>query len=94
MASTDKPSDTEYGKEVTQPQPVPPSIETSWFKVDVALRVLLFAATVTSLVVLVTSKQTIHEESGLSEWSIAVRRAARKITKEFIGDIHALQRIS
>lgn len=59
MASTDKP-DTESGKEVSQPpQPVAPSTATSLFKVDVVLRLLLFAATVTSLVVVVTSKQTI-----------------------------------
>ncbi|GMN46503.1 hypothetical protein TIFTF001_015698 [Ficus carica] len=59
MASTDKP-DTESGKEVSQPpQPVAPSTATSLFKVDVVLRLLLFAATVTSLVVLLTSKQTI-----------------------------------
>ncbi|EXC03135.1 hypothetical protein L484_008467 [Morus notabilis] len=60
MASTEEvKTDTESGKEAPPPQPVLPSTATSWFKVDVVLRVLLFASTVTSLVVLVTSKQSI-----------------------------------
>ncbi|XP_048320674.2 CASP-like protein 1D1 [Ziziphus jujuba] len=62
MASTDP----EYG---TKPQPNPPTAgENKWkylkvplSSLDAGLRVLLFAACVTSVVVMVTSKQTIHQ---------------------------------
>lgn len=64
MASTDKP-DPEHGKETTPPPPKPETsvasqTEANCFRVDVALRVLLFASTVTAIVVLVTSKQTVR----------------------------------
>lgn len=59
MASTDKPDPESIKSEPSQPPPPPPPpSRVDYFAVDVALRVLLFAATVTALVVLVTSKQT------------------------------------
>ncbi|XP_062108534.1 CASP-like protein 1D1 [Humulus lupulus] len=63
MASTEK---AEQGKESTSsPKPVSGPSATcttgaTCFKVDVALRVLLFASTVVAIVVLVTSKQTVR----------------------------------
>ncbi|PON80266.1 Casparian strip membrane protein [Parasponia andersonii] len=64
MASTDKP-DPEQGKEVTPPpKPGSSSVASltaaSYLSVDVTLRVLLFASTLTAIVVLVTSKQTVR----------------------------------
>ncbi|KAF3456141.1 hypothetical protein FNV43_RR00791 [Rhamnella rubrinervis] len=64
MATTEKAADTEYGKEAppaaAPPPPPKPSGTTIPPIVDVALRALVFAATLTSLLVFVTSKQTIH----------------------------------
>jgi uncharacterized protein (TIGR01569 family) len=54
MASTDKPTDSEYSKE-TRPA-APPTVH--YFAYDVALRVLLFAASLTAVIVVVTSDQT------------------------------------
>lgn len=63
MASTDP----EYAKEGRPPQ-AQAQIKSEYLKlhvspsrVDVGLRVLLFAASLTSVVVIVTSKQTIHQ---------------------------------
>ncbi|KAM6566031.1 hypothetical protein CsatA_025159 [Cannabis sativa] len=72
MASTEK-VDPEQGKEAP-PSPKPISgpssatctTEATCFKVDVALRVLLFASTVAAIVVLVTSKQTVRAPFPLS----------------------------
>ncbi|XP_030507387.2 CASP-like protein 1D1 isoform X2 [Cannabis sativa] len=72
MASTEK-VDPEQGKEAP-PSPKPISgpssatctAEATCFKVDVALRVLLFASTVAAIVVLVTSKQTVRAPFPLS----------------------------
>ncbi|KAF4358835.1 hypothetical protein F8388_013639 [Cannabis sativa] len=72
MASTEK-VDPEQGKEAP-PSPKPISgpssatctAEATCFKVDVALRVLLFASTVAAIVVLVTSKQTVRAPLPLS----------------------------
>ena len=52
MASTDKPTDPEY-----KGAP-PPSATVNCFVLDVTLRVLLFAAALTAVVVVVTSDQT------------------------------------
>ncbi|KAK9992357.1 hypothetical protein SO802_027342 [Lithocarpus litseifolius] len=54
MASTDKPTDPEYNKEARPPPPA----TVNYFAFDVSLRVLLFAAAVTAVVVIVTSDQT------------------------------------
>ncbi|XP_030975821.1 CASP-like protein 1D1 [Quercus lobata] len=56
MASTDKPTDPEYNKGA--PPPPPPSSTVNCFVLDVTLRVLLFAAALTAVVVMVTSDQT------------------------------------
>ncbi|KAG2721548.1 hypothetical protein I3760_02G086900 [Carya illinoinensis] len=59
-SSTDPKSDQEYGKGAPpppQPRPDAPAV-VNYFAVDVALRVLLFAAAVTGVVVIVTSDQT------------------------------------
>ena len=53
MASTDKPTDPEYNKGAP-----PPSSTVNCFVLDVTLRVLLFAAALTAVVVMVTSDQT------------------------------------
>ena len=53
MASTDKPTDPEYNKGAP-----PPSATVNCFVLDVTLRVLLFAAALTAVVVVVTSDQT------------------------------------
>ncbi|KAI4345471.1 hypothetical protein L6164_012595 [Bauhinia variegata] len=52
MASTDKPADPEYRSSSSSPAPV------DYFKFDVILRFLLFAASVVAIVVMVTSEQT------------------------------------
>ena len=57
MASTDKPTDPEYNKGAPPPPP-PPSATVNCFAFDVTLRVLLFAAALTAVVVIVTSDQT------------------------------------
>ncbi|KDP40020.1 hypothetical protein JCGZ_02018 [Jatropha curcas] len=59
MASTDKP-DIEASKSEASlpPPPPPPPKRVDYFAVDVALRVLLFAATLTAVVVMSTAKQT------------------------------------
>lgn len=54
MASTDKPTDPEYNKGA----PPPPPATVNCFVLDVTLRVLLFAAALTAVVVVVTSNQT------------------------------------
>ncbi|KAF5465536.1 hypothetical protein F2P56_015532 [Juglans regia] len=57
MASTDKPTDhPEHGKEIPPPKPEVPA--GNYFVLDVALRVLLFAAALTAVIVMVTSEQT------------------------------------
>ncbi|KAG2727221.1 hypothetical protein I3760_01G148400 [Carya illinoinensis] len=61
MASTDKPTDPEHGKEIPPPKPevpaaAPPAVNC--FVLDVGLRVLLFAAALTAVIVMVTSEQT------------------------------------
>ena len=56
MASTDKPTDPEYNK--GPPPPPPPSATVNCSVLDVTLRVLLFAAALTAVVVVVTSDQT------------------------------------
>jgi len=56
MASTDKPTDPEYNKGA--PPPPPPSATVNCSVLDVTLRVLLFAAALTAVVVAVTSDQT------------------------------------
>ena len=56
MASTDKPTDPEYNKGA--PPPPPPSATVNCSVLDVTLRVLLFAAALTAVVVVVTSDQT------------------------------------
>ena len=56
MASTDKPTDPEYNKGA--PPPPPPSATVNYSVLDVTLRVLLFAAALTAVVVVVTSDQT------------------------------------
>jgi len=69
MASTDKPADPETGKEVLPPKaasyeatpPPPPRKAVDLFAVDVALRFLVFAASLTSVLVIVTSKQTVFQ---------------------------------
>ncbi|KAJ7955046.1 CASP-like protein [Quillaja saponaria] len=68
MATTDKPTDTEYGKEVPPPQQPPTSGGRALLQwrpavldlsnIDVVLRSLLFAASVVAIVVIVTSNQT------------------------------------
>lgn len=65
MASTDKPADPASGKEIpppaTEPEiPAPPATPPAnyYFVLDVALRTLLFAAALTAVIVMVTSKQT------------------------------------
>ncbi|KAJ4722241.1 CASP-like protein [Melia azedarach] len=45
-------------KSEATPPPPPPPVRENYFAVDVALRVLLFSATLVSLVVMVSSKQT------------------------------------
>ncbi|XP_041000925.1 CASP-like protein 1D1 [Juglans microcarpa x Juglans regia] len=55
-SSADPKSDQEYGKGAP-PRPDAPAV-VNFFAIDVALRVLLFAAAVTGVVVMVTSKQT------------------------------------
>ncbi|KAJ0092967.1 hypothetical protein Patl1_25584 [Pistacia atlantica] len=58
MESTDKPT-TPPPKSDEAPPPPPPAIRrVNCFVVDVALRVLLFAATLVAVVVMVTSKET------------------------------------
>ncbi|KAM5569079.1 CASP-like protein 1D1 [Rosa sericea] len=69
MASTDKPANLETGKEVPPPKasygdtppPPPPPKAVDLFAVDVALRFLVFAASLTSVLVMVTSKQTVFQ---------------------------------
>lgn len=61
MATTDKPADPEYGKDAHPPTAPNTSGITIPPTVDVALRFLLFAASLTSVVVMVTSKQTKHQ---------------------------------
>lgn len=67
MASTDKPADPETGKEVLPPKGAsyeatpPPTKAVDLFAVDVALRFLVFAASLTSVLVIVTSKQTVFQ---------------------------------
>lgn len=56
MASTDKP-DPEHAK--PESSSYAPTAE-DYSKIDVAIRVLIFASTVTAIVVLVTSKQSVH----------------------------------
>lgn len=58
MASTDKPDiETTSKSEATPPPPLPPK-RVDYFAVDVGLRVLLFAVSLTALVVMSTAKQT------------------------------------
>lgn len=66
MASTDKPADPETGKEVLPSKAScddtpPPPKAVDLFAVDVALRFLVFAASLTSVLVIVTSKQTVFQ---------------------------------
>ncbi|KAJ8766397.1 hypothetical protein K2173_022456 [Erythroxylum novogranatense] len=58
MASTDKPDPEPVKYSTTQPPPLSIPYVTNTFVVDVALRVVLFAATLVALVVMITSKQT------------------------------------
>ncbi|XP_008799290.1 CASP-like protein 1D1 [Phoenix dactylifera] len=55
---TETTTTTDYGKTMPESGYVPPSSPPNFFVVDFALRLLLLASTVSSLVVLVTSKQT------------------------------------
>ncbi|XP_050373590.1 CASP-like protein 1D1 [Argentina anserina] len=67
MASTDNPADPETGKEVPPPKAScedtlpPPPKAVNLFAVDVALRFLVFAASLTSVLVIITSKQTVYQ---------------------------------
>ncbi|CAK7333063.1 unnamed protein product [Dovyalis caffra] len=58
MASTDKPDPEAIKSEALPPPAAPPCRSFNCSYVDVALRVLLFAAAVTAVVVMVTAKQT------------------------------------
>lgn len=58
MASTDKPDPEVPTKSEVTPPPLPPPKRVDYFAVDVGLRILLFAATLTALVVMSTAKQT------------------------------------
>ncbi|KAF2310999.1 hypothetical protein GH714_018988 [Hevea brasiliensis] len=58
MASTDKPDPESATKSEVSPLPPPPPKRVDYFAIDVGLRVLLFAATLTALVVMSTAKQT------------------------------------
>lgn len=67
MGSTDKPADLETTKEVPPPpkgeaygSTPPPPKRDYFFVVDVVLRFLVFAAALTSVLVIVISKQTVH----------------------------------
>lgn len=67
MGSTDKPADLETTKEVPPPpkgeaygSTPPPPKRDYFFVVDVILRFLVFAAALTSVLVIVISKQTVH----------------------------------
>jgi len=55
MASTDKPVDTEYSRPTSSAQP---HAGVDLFKFDVILRFLLFAASLVSVVVIVTGNET------------------------------------
>ncbi|XP_058083814.1 CASP-like protein 1D1 [Magnolia sinica] len=58
MASTDKPSTHDSAKTVPESQPSVHHPSINLFMIDLSLRLLLFASTVTAIVVMVTSKQT------------------------------------
>ncbi|KAJ7980215.1 CASP-like protein [Quillaja saponaria] len=93
MATTDKPADTEYGKEVT-PSPIPPPASGGapppWWSVvvdssyiDVILRGLLFAASVVAIVVIVTGDQTELVPNPLTR-SVEYRKAEFNNSPAFI----------
>jgi len=56
MSSTDKPGDTEHRPTSSTPAHAPAGVD--YFKFDVILRFLLFAASLVSVVVIVTGNET------------------------------------